>query len=103
MQECFRQYPEVYGAELADEEDAAAAVEGEGAAPAPEDGAIAKQAVEDEAGSTSPQPTSTEAKAITESPKEVQQATEPETTNKVEDATDANKAAEKKEIQEEQK
>ena len=31
MQECFRQYPEIYGAELADEEEAAAqdALEGE--------------------------------------------------------------------------
>ncbi|KAH6668082.1 mitochondrial intermembrane space import and assembly protein 40-B [Plectosphaerella plurivora] len=104
MQECFRKYPEIYGAELADDEEA----QNEGSAPADSDSA----AVSEKAALAEEKPVEKKAeKPAEETPVEKKTESKPETTTpepafakaeeaapaeapkKFSDATDANKTA----------
>lgn len=97
MQDCFRQYPDVYGAELADDEE-----EGETTAPAPEaaEAAPTKQASEESAAAkpTTESATTAEKSIPSSSEKHDEEVKEPgeEVPKAAFDATSANKGKEQK-------
>jgi intermembrane space import and assembly protein 40 len=80
MQECFRKYPEIYGAELADEEDAAEAGQGDPDAPDTQaDARVSYKAPNPEDQQSSPQESPTTPTAANDSKSETDNPARPGT------------------------